>query len=153
MGVSHFLLEEFFRKEVAIQQKNKPSGSEIINGLQTNGTLIDSSWCDFFAKERFNIGISIDGPDEVHNRYRRTKADSSVLEMVMRGHELLVKHGIVPEILCVVNSDNVKHPLEIYRFFKTLGAKFISFLPLVELMNTSSMVSKRSVPALNLVVF
>ncbi len=139
---------EFYRKVVMFQRKYKPSGTEIINGLQTNGTLIDDAWCDFFAKDRFNIGISIDGPDEVHNRYRRTKADKSVLQMVIKGHELLVKQGIVPEILCVVNSDNVKHPLEIYRFFKTLGAKFISFLPLVERINASSMVSKRSVPAI-----
>ncbi len=139
---------EFYRRVVELQRKYKPSGSEIINGLQTNGTLIDDAWCDFFAKEKFNIGISIDGPDEVHNRYRRTKADKSVLQMVIKGHELLVKHGIIPEILCVVNAENVKYPLEVYRFFKGLGAKYISFLPLVEQIKTSSTVSKRSVPAI-----
>lgn len=139
---------EFYRKVVEIQRKYKPSGSQIINGLQTNGTLIDDAWCEFFSKEGFNIGISIDGPDEIHNKYRRTKAGKAVLQSIISGHELLVKHGIIPEILCVVNVENVKYPLDIYRFFKGLGAKYISFLPLVERTKTSSMVSKRSVAAI-----
>ena len=139
---------DFYKSVILLQQKHKPAGSEITNGVQTNATLLNDEWCDFLAQEKFVVGISIDGPGEVHNKYRQTKADKSVLKMVLRGHALLMKHGITPEILCVVNADNVKYPLEVYRFFKALGAKYISFLPLVEHIKTPSMVTKRSVPAI-----
>lgn len=123
---------DFFRKIIKIQQKYKPSGSKILNGIQTNGTLLTNEWCSFFSSEGFIAGISIDGPGDLHNNNRRTREDGATLQKVIRGYELLKQHGIFPEILCVVNADNVKYPLVIYNFFKQLGAKFITFLPLVE---------------------
>jgi len=139
---------DFYRKIVRLQTKYKPSGKRIINGIQTNGTLLDEKWCRFFADENFVIGISIDGPEEFHNICRRKKDDSESWHQAINGYQLLMKHGIVPEILCVVNAENVRQPLTIYSFFKKLGARYITFLPLVEKESGSpGGVSKISVPS------
>ena len=139
---------DFFKKVVKFQLKNKPAGSEIVNGIQTNGTLLNDEWCSFLAEEGFMIGISIDGPGDFHNNFRRTGRNSDTLDQVVRGFELLKKHGIIPEILCVVNAENVDNPLVIYNFFKKLGAKYITFLPLVEFQDGSlTGVSRKSVPS------
>ena len=145
---------EFFRKAVAMQKKFKPSGCTIINGIQTNGTLLNDEWCDFLSEEQFVVGISLDGTLKFHDTYRKTTGSGSTFNKVIHGYELLKKYGILPEILCVVNAENVRHPLEIYGFFKQLGAKFMTFLPLVErLEGINTGVSKRSVPALEFGVF
>ena len=139
---------DFYREVVKLQRKHQPAGSIIVNGIQTNGTLIDDDWCNFLAKEGFIVGISIDGPGDLHNNYRRTRDDGATLQQVIRGYELLQKHGVLPEILCVVNADNVKYPLVIYNFFKQLGARYITFLPLVETQPDSPTgASRNSVPS------
>lgn len=139
---------DFYRKILNLQSALKPAGKTIMNGIQTNGTLIDEEWCRFLAKEGFIVGISIDGPGNLHNKYRRTRVDRPTFHKVIRGYELLKKHNIIPEILCVVNAENVKYPLIIYNFFKNLGAKYITFLPLVEPEPDSSTgVSRKSVPS------
>jgi len=122
----------FYRKAVELQRKYNQSGRKIINGMQTNGTLVNKDWCIFLAEEQFVIGISIDGPEELHDRFRLTKDGNPTFKQVMRGYDKLVLHGIDPEILCVVNAENVKYPLEVYRFFRQLGAPFLTFIPLVE---------------------
>ena len=123
---------DFYRKALRLQSAHKPAGKTILNGIQTNGTLINEEWCRFIVKEGFIIGISIDGPAEFHNTFRRTKDGDKTWQQVFMGYQLLKQHGIIPEILCVVNSENVKHPLVIYDFFKQMGAKHMTFLPLVE---------------------
>ncbi|MGA2407397.1 MAG: anaerobic sulfatase maturase [Bacteroidales bacterium] len=123
---------DFFRKVLRLQFLHKPEGKTIVNGIQTNGTLLNDKWCRFLAEEDFIVGISIDGPGDLHNNNRRTRENNNTFLNVIRGYELLQKHGTVPEILCVVNVDNVKYPLNVYNFFKQLGAKYITFLPLVE---------------------
>ena len=123
---------EFYRKAVSLQKKYKPEGKEIVNGIQTNGTLIDWDWAYFLAQEKFIVGISIDGPGDLHNRSRKYADGSSSLQPVLKGYGLLRRSGIQPEILCVVNSFNVKFPLVVYDFFRELGAVNITFLPLVE---------------------
>jgi uncharacterized protein len=123
---------DFYRKAVSIQQKYLPSGRHALNGIQTNGTLLDDEWCSFLKSENFIIGISIDGPPDLHNKHRITPAGDPTSERVLKGYELLKKYKITSEILCVVNSDNSLHPLEVYNFFRQLGAEYISFLPLVE---------------------
>jgi uncharacterized protein len=139
---------DFYRKAIAIQQKYCPPGKKFINGMQTNGTLLDDKWCSFLAGEHFVVGISVDGPEELHNRFRKAKDGKGSFKKVLHGYDLLVLHGIDPEILCVVNAENVKHPLEVYRFLKMLGAGFLTFIPLVEkLTNGHIGVSQRSVPA------
>ncbi|KPL13210.1 MAG: hypothetical protein AMS26_15345 [Bacteroides sp. SM23_62] len=144
----------FFRKAVEIQKRHQPSGTTIINGIQTNGTLLNEEWCDFLAKEKFVVGISMDGPSDMHDRFRLSKDQGSTFSRVLRGYRMLQKYRIFTEILCVVNAYNVNFPLDVYRFFKELGVHFLTFLPLVELLpGTVSTVSERSVPAGNFGVF
>jgi uncharacterized protein len=123
---------DFYKKVLHFQSKYKPSGKTILNGIQTNGILLDEKWCSFFAEENFIIGVSLDGPEELHNLNRITRDGYSSWKAVMKGIILLQRYGIIPEILCVVNSCNVKHPVLVYECFKQLGARYMTFLPLVE---------------------
>jgi len=137
---------DFFRKIVALQKKHNSAGRFIINGLQTNGTLINETWASFLAEEKFLVGISIDGPGDLHNRFRTTSENEPSLSMTLRGYEMLLKYKVLCEILCVVNSYNVRFPLVVYNFFKEIGTKYITFLPLVERVSGSkSQVSRRTV--------
>jgi len=123
---------DFYRKAVSLQKKYLPAGKPAINGIQTNGTLIDDEWCRFFRSENFITGISIDGPERFHNKHRLTPSGGSTLTSVLHGYDLLLKYGITTEILCVVSSHNSDHPLELYNLFRQLGAAYLTFLPLVE---------------------
>ncbi len=139
---------DYFRKIVSLQHKYQPPNNSIFNGIQTNGTLLNDEWCRFFAREGFGVGLSLDGPREIHDRYRVTKDQKSTYEQVMRGYRLLQKHQVNTEILCVVNSYNVQVPLQVYRFFKQINARYITFLPLVEKrLDTERSVSEISVSA------
>jgi uncharacterized protein len=139
---------DYFRKIVALQRKHQPSGRRITNGMQTNGTLLDEDWCDFLAAEGFAVGLSLDGPKEMHDRHRVTKDQRPTYEQTMRGYELLRRHRIDCDILCVVNAHNVQHPLQVYRFFRQINAQYLTFLPLVEPQpDAEAGVSLRSVPA------
>ncbi len=123
---------DFFTNVIELQRRYKPEGSIVVNGIQTNGTLLDNDWCEFLASEGFIIGLSIDGTEVMHDLFRRTVNNEKTSHLVIQGVKLLKKYGIIPELLCVVNSENVAYPLEIYHYFKKLGAKYITFLPLVE---------------------
>jgi uncharacterized protein len=145
---------DFFRKIVFLQRKFRPEGRTIINGIQTNGTLLDEKWCNFLASENFTVGISIDGPDNLHNSYRRTIKKSSTFGEVLRGYKLLKNAGVQTEILCVVNAQNVRYPYEVYNFFRQLNAKYITFIPLVERMKESAFgVTGKSVPSQEFGIF
>ena len=122
----------YFERIVEIQRKYQPEGFSILNGLQTNGTLLNDDWCRFLAAENFTVGISLDGPEELHSVYRKTKDGHPSFKETIRGYELLKSHGVQYEILCVVNAVNVVDPLGVYRFFKELQCEYVSFLPLVE---------------------
>jgi len=140
---------DFYEKALSIQKKYLPQGKRFLNGIQTNGTLISKEWCKFFSENEFFIGISMDGPQNFHDTLRHTKQKTGSFEKTFASYRLLREYGINPEILCVVSSCNVSYPLEVYDFFKNLGAKYITFLPLVNKMNTgNNPVSKESVPAL-----
>ena len=123
---------DFYRKAVALQKKHLPMGKRVINGIQTNGTLLNDDWCKFLKEENFLVGLSIDGPAEFHNQNRTNYKESETFSRVINGYRLLQKYGITTEILCVVNSTNAEFPLEVYRFFEMLNARYITFLPLVE---------------------
>jgi len=139
---------DFYRKAVEVQKKNLPAGWLAVNGIQTNGTLLNDEWCRVLKSENFITGISIDGPEYYHNKYRHTSSGKTSFAYVIRGYELLKKHGIPVEVLCVVNSENSEHPLEVYNFFRQLGTGYITFLPLVERSLTeASGVTSRSVIA------
>ena len=144
----------FYRKAIALQKKHNTGGRRIVNGIQTNGTLLDENWCRFLSDENFLVGISMDGPEEFHNRHRFDGNGRGSFTGVIRGYELLMRYGITTEILCVMNSQNVNHPLIIYDFFKKLNAKYITFLPLVERdPHSAAGVSIDSVPAEKFGVF
>ena len=139
---------DFFRKAVAYQKKYKPQNKEIVNGIQTNATLLDEEWGSFMKEEGFVTGVSLDGPEEYHNLYRHTKNKKGTFHQVIKGVEMLRKHQVPVEILCVVHRGNVFQPLEVYRFFKELGAEFITFLPLAEhRAELPGRVSEESFPA------
>jgi uncharacterized protein len=122
----------YFRKIADLQNRLRGRNQRVENAIQTNGTLLDADWCRFFAREDFAVGLSLDGPQELHDRYRVTRGGEPTFEQVMRAVTLLTEHRVPSEILCVVNADNVRHPSEVYRFFKEIGASYITFLPLVE---------------------
>ena len=121
----------FYKKAVQLQKKYS-GGRQIDNSIQTNGTLLTDDWCRFFKENNFLVGISIDGPQEFHDEYRRDKMGRPSFHKVMRGLELLNKHGVEYNCMAVVNDYNVDFPLELYRFFKTTGSRFIQFTPIVE---------------------
>jgi uncharacterized protein len=123
---------DYFRRIVASERRHLNSGKRIVNGIQTNGTLLDEEWCRFLAEHGFYVGISLDGPKDLHDLYRLTKDRKPTFEEAIRGYELLQRHRVNTEVLCVVNADNVRFPIEVYRFFKEINAKYITFLPLVE---------------------
>ncbi|MCG3161964.1 MAG: anaerobic sulfatase maturase [Chloroflexi bacterium] len=124
---------DFFRKAVAYQRKYARPGMRIENALQTNGTLLDDEWCRFFAENRFLIGISLDGPREAHDLYRKDKGGAPTFDRVLRAVELLKKHKVDFNVLTCVSAANVHQPLEVYRFLRDeIGAQFIQFIPIVE---------------------
>ena len=139
---------DYFRKIVAFERKHRPRDRRIANGIQTNGTLLNEEWCRFLATEGFAVGLSLDGPEEMHDCYRVTKGQAPTHRDAMRGYALLRQHGIPCDLLCVVHSENVRHPTEVYRFFKQIDARYLGFLPLVEpRLDREGGVSHRTVPA------
>lgn len=121
----------FFRKAVELQKKHA-GGKPIGNTLQTNGTLLDDEWCQFLTENKFLVGVSIDGPKYLHDAYRVDKQQRPTFDAVMRGVELLQKHGTEFNTLTVVNRLNSQHPLEVYHFLKSIGSSYLQFIPLVE---------------------
>jgi len=124
---------DFFRKAVELQKKYRRPGTKTINALQTNGTTLDNDWCCFFRAHDFLIGLSLDGPRELHDAYRVDKGGHSTFDRVMAGLSLLKKHKVDLNILVCVHAANADHPLEVYRFFRDeADAQFIQFIPIVE---------------------
>ena len=123
---------DYFRRIVAIERRLCPPGRTIANGLQTNGTLLDGEWGRFLAEEGFSVGLSLDGPRQLHDRYRLTRGGNSAFDGTMRGYEILRAHGVPTDILCVVGAHNVREPAEVYGFFREIRAAYVTFLPLVE---------------------
>ncbi len=141
---------DFFNRAVTLQKALLPSGRTIINGIQTNGTLITDDWGRFLSSEGFYVGISLDGPEQYHNFSRTRRDGKATFTDVMRGLEIIRKHNVPHEFLCVVSNDNVHAPLEIYRFFRDMGASYITFLPLVvETVKGSGNVTPESVRSLD----
>lgn len=142
---------DYFRQIVNLQKKHLPENRKALNGIQTNGTLLSDEWCQFLKAENFVVGISIDGPEKFHSAHRFKKDGHPCFNEVLRGFNLLKSYQIPCEILCVVNDQNVRYPLEIYRFFKSLGAEFLTFIPLVErISQNANQVTERTVPAKSL---
>ena len=122
---------DFFCTAVELQRKFA-NGKTIHNALQTNGTLIDNEWAGFLAEHHFLVGVSIDGPRELHDCYRVDKGQAPTFDRVMRGIAKLKEHDVEFNTLTVVHRQNSVHPIEVYRFLKEIGSGFIQFIPIVE---------------------
>ncbi len=121
----------FFRKVVEFQKKHA-NGKRIETALQTNGTLLDDEWGEFLAENKFLVGLSIDGPEDLHNANRVDKKGRESYKDVIRGLNILRKHKVEFNTLTCVNAVTVKHPVKIYKFLKSIGSKYIQFIPIVE---------------------
>ena len=120
----------FFEQAMQLQQKYG-QGRRILNTLQTNGTLLTDDWCRFFREHHFRIGISIDGPEHLHNTYRKDAHGEGTFARTMHGLELLQKHGVEYNTLTTVNAVNASHAVEVYRFLREVS-DYMQFLPVVE---------------------
>ncbi len=124
---------DFFRRAVGYAQKHARPNAQIEYSLQTNGTLLDEAWCDFFRQNNFLIGLSLDGPQPMHDAYRVDKGGAPTFNKVMRAARLMQQHQVEFNILCTVHAANAPYPLEVYRFFRDeVEAQFIQFIPIVE---------------------
>jgi len=128
---------DFFKRVVELQ-KHFGGSKTIANALQTNGILLTDEWCSFLKKHNFMVGISLDGPKEIHDRYRRDKKGAGSFDQVMRGLKLLQKYKAEYNVLACVARETAHKPLDVYHFFKSQGVEFIQFSPVVERMPDSS---------------
>jgi len=124
---------DFFRRVVDLQRRHTPLGRRVSNDLQTNGTLLDDEWCAFLAQNEFLVGLSVDGPRDLHDAYRPTKRGEGSFDKVVAAAKRLERHGVTFSALCTVNRKNALRPLDVYRFLRDeLRAKYIQFIPCVE---------------------
>jgi uncharacterized protein len=124
---------DFFRRMAALVGKYRRPGQKVQQTFQTNGVALDDEWCAFLKEHDFLVGLSVDGPRELHDTYRVTRAGKGSFDLVMRGWQCLRKHGVDFNILCTVNAANREYGRRIYRFFRDeLGASWIQFIPIVE---------------------
>lgn len=121
----------FYRRAIELQRKYA-RGRRIDNTIQTNATMLTDEWCEFFRENNFLVGVSIDGPQEFHDEYRRTATGKPTFHKVMQGIRLLNKHNVEWNALAVVNDFNADYPLDFYNFFKEIGCHYIQFTPIVE---------------------
>jgi uncharacterized protein len=127
---------DFFRRSIEYVEKYKKPYMTIQYTLQTNGTLLDDEWCKFFRENNFLVGLSLDGPRQLHDAYRVDKGGNPTFDRVMRGLRLMQEHAVQFNILTCVHAANADHPLEVYRFFRDeTDAEFIQFIPIVEREN------------------
>jgi uncharacterized protein len=144
---------DFFRHATDYIKKVVRPGIRIEQTLQTNGVLINDEWCRFLHDNNFLVGLSLDGPKQMHDTYRKDKAGHSVFKKVVQAAQLMQKHSVEFNILCTVNACNSQHPLEVYRFFRDdLEAPYLQFIPIVERDNETgnqqgNLLTDRSVTA------
>ena len=124
---------DFFRRSVELADRYRGKGQKIVHTIQTNGTLIDETWAKFFAEKGFLVGLSIDGPANLHDAYRVDKGGKGSFDRVMAGLAMLRRHGVDWNALCTVHVANQDHGREIYRFLRDdCGARYLQFIPIVE---------------------
>jgi uncharacterized protein len=124
---------DFFKKSVELVDKYKRPDQRIMHSIQTNGVLIDDEWAEFFHKNKYLVGLSVDGPKEIHDEFRVNKGGKGTFDQVMRGWQFLVKHNVEFNILCTLHSANINKPLEVYKFFRDeMKAEYLQFIPIIE---------------------
>jgi uncharacterized protein len=125
LGLDYFLLV------VRLQKKHRPAGRAITNGMQTNGLLIDGEWAAFLGRERFSVGLSLDGPADIHDTWRKTLEGEGSHARVVAAFRLLKGHGVPTNVLCVLHAGSASQADRVYDFFRELGVTHLQFLPLV----------------------
>ena len=124
---------DFFRRAVEHVERHRKAGQNIQHTIQTNGTLLDDEWCAFFKLHNVLVGLSVDGPQPMHDAYRVNKRGVGSFSDVMQGYQLLREHEIDVNILCTIHAANAEHPLDVYRFFRDeMQASYMQFIPIVE---------------------
>jgi uncharacterized protein len=124
---------DFFKRSIEYVERYRKPGQRILHTIQTNGTLLNDEWCAFFKVHNFLVGLSVDGPKEMHDAYRVNKGGAGSFDQVMRGWEMLRRHDVDVNILSTIHAANADHPLEVYRFFRDeLQTRFMQFIPIVE---------------------
>jgi uncharacterized protein len=131
---------DFFRRVVELQRRYA-DGRRIENALQTNGILIDDRWAEFLTEHSFLVGLSIDGPRELHDRYRVDRGGAPTFDRVMMGIDVLQRNRTAFNTLTVVHRENARAPLDVYRFLKDAGSRFLQFIPTVERLESRSTVT------------
>jgi len=124
---------EFFRRSIELQRRYAPPGQRVVNTLQTNGTLLDDEWGAFLKEHEFLVGISIDGPPDIHDTYRVSKGGLPTFDRVAAGLDVLRRHGVDWNVLTTIHAANGDQGARVYRFLRDeLGARFVQFIPIVE---------------------
>jgi serine-type anaerobic sulfatase-maturating enzyme len=122
----------FFEKLVQFQQQHGRNAQSVSNAMQTNAMLLDKNWCEFFRSYQWLLGVSLDGPEDVHDLYRYNKEGHGTWKRVMESVALLKKHGVEFNILCVLSQANIGKAKELYRFYRGLGIDNVQYIPLAE---------------------
>lgn len=131
---------DFYRRAMILAEKYRRPGMTFLHTMQTNGTLLDDDWCAFFKEHNFLIGLSIDGPRELHDIYRVDKGGQPTFDKVMRGLRLLQKHSVEYNLLTTINRVNADYPLEVYKFLRDeTGTDWMQFIPVVERINENGL--------------
>jgi uncharacterized protein len=124
---------DFYQRAMTLVRKYMRPGMTLEHTIQTNGILMNEEWCEFLRTNNFLVGLSVDGPREMHDAYRVDKGGAPTFEKVMRAARLMQQHKVEFNVLCTVHAANVEHPLEVYRFFRDeLKTQFVQFIPIVE---------------------
>jgi uncharacterized protein len=144
---------DFFEHALQIEQSALPQGMTVERTMQTNGVLLDEKWMTFLKENEYLVGLSLDGPRELHDAYRHDGLGRSVFDQVVDAARLMTENGVQFNILCTVNRRNSERPVDVYRFFRDeIGARFVQFIPIVEIEERfddgTASVTDRTVPAI-----
>lgn len=130
----------FYQKLLELCEKYRRSSQHVVHSMQTNGTLINREWAQFLATNDVLVGVSLDGPAELHDTYRVNRGGRGTHNLVIRGWKLLQDYGVRVNILCTVHHGNEDYPLEVYRYFRdVLKAEFLQFIPIVERVDATAL--------------
>ena len=124
---------DFFRRSIELVERHRRPDQVIEHTIQTNGTKLDDEWCEFFREHNFLVGLSMDGPPDIHDAYRVDKGGNPTHHKVLAAARLLAAHEVDVNILCTVNAANQDRGLEVYRYFRDeVGARYLQFIPIIE---------------------
>ena len=136
---------DFYRKAMEYERKYA-EGKTICNTIQTNGILLNEDWCGFLRDNGFLVGISVDGPEDVHDRYRRDKGAGPTFAKVIKGVEQLYRYGVQYNTMTTVNKASEGRGQDVYRFLKSIGSRYMQFMPVVEHIDADGRIAEPTAP-------